>query len=248
MVSTQVKPKVDPVAKIIVNLGKYNLLPQLQREVIIDNAISSIKCTSEEIEAAYNQIIKTSKDTQGISASCQQSQKAKQQVIATVTRQLKIEKFKQATWGSEVPSYFISQKKKLDKVIYSEIVHKDEGVATEIYFRLLAREQSFTELGFEYLQSQDTNVYRVYDPIRSCPLDSKMAQILIKYQPGEVLRPIHCRDAYRVMRLEQILPAVLDESMHKQLLDELFEAWLAQGCNDSRYRKMMLQKLSSWTV
>lgn len=249
MISTQVKPQVDPVAKIIFSLGKYNLLPQLQREIMIDDAISPIKCTSDEIETAYQKIIKTtqSSNDQGLAASCQQSDQAKQQVIVSITRKLKIEKFKQQTWGSEIPSYFISQKKRLDKVIYSEIVHQDEGVATEIYFRLLGKEQSFTELAFEYLQSQEPNVYRVYDPIRVCPLDSKMAQILKKHQPGEVLRPIHCRNAYRVMRLEQIMPAVLNESMHCQLLDELFEAWLAKGCNEQHYRKLMLSQLSSWT-
>lgn len=250
MPSTQVRPQVDSVTKIVSKLGKYNLLPQLQREVIIDDAISSIKCTSDEVETAYQKLIKTTNNNteSDLAASCQQSDRAKKQVIDAIIRKLKIEKFKQKTWGQEISSYFISQKKRLDKVVYSEIVHPDEGVATEIYFRLLANEQSFIELAFEYLQSEDPDSYQVYDPIRVCPLNSQMAQMLIKHQPGTVLRPIHCRNVYHVMRLEKIIPAVLNKSMHCQLLDELFEAWLERGCNESHYRKLMLRQLTSWTM
>lgn len=250
MYSTQLKPKADPVTKIISNLGKYNLLPQLQREVIIDDAVSSIECTADEIETAYQKIINSSQKNSGqeISTSCKQSAAAKKQVCESIARKLKIAKFKQATWGKEVPAYFISQKKKLDRVVYSEIVHPDQGVATEIYFRLLAKEQSFTELAFEYLHRQNPDLHQVYNQIQMCPLNSPMGQTLIKYQPGDVLRPISCRNLYRVLRYEKILPAVLDESMHCQLLDELFETWIDQGCNDKHYRKMMLQQLSSWTA
>jgi len=243
----QTKAKAEPVTRIISSLGKYNLLPQLQREVMIDDAISSIQCSSEEIETAYQQIIKTKqmKSNEAFLTNCQQSETAKKQICESITRKLKITKFKQATWGQEIASYFISRKQNLDRVVYSEIVLENEGLATEIYFRLLGKEQSFTELAFEY---QKPDIYRVYDQMKTCPLDSKMAQLLIKYQPGEILRPINCNNVYRVIRFEQILPAVLDESMHHQLLDELYEAWLNQGCNEKHYRRMMLRELNSWTA
>ncbi|MEM6613334.1 MAG: peptidylprolyl isomerase [Cyanobacteria bacterium P01_C01_bin.72] len=248
MVSMQpTKAKAEPVTRIISSLGKYNLLPQLQREVMIDNAISSIQCTPEEVEVAYQKIMKTQqiKSDQTFLNNCQHSETAKKQICESITRKLKITKFKQATWGKEVASYYISRKQNLDQVVYSEIVLEDEGLATEIYFRLLGKEQSFSELAFEH---QKPEIYRVYEQIKKCPLTSKMAQLLVKHQPGELLRPINCNNVYRIIRFEQILPAILDESMHHQLLDELYESWLNQGCNDKRYRKMMLRELTSWTA
>ncbi|MEL6442186.1 MAG: peptidylprolyl isomerase [Cyanobacteria bacterium J06621_8] len=246
----QAEPKIDPVAKIIHHLGKYNLLSQIQQEVMIDDAISSIRCTAEELKTAYQEIFKTTENDQEskLATLCQQSEQAKQQVYASIIRKLKIEKFKQATWGAEISSYFISQKKKLDKVVYSEIVHPDEGVATEIYFRLLGKEQSFSELALEYLQNNKPQSYQPYEPIKLCTLDSQIGQLLIKHEPGHVLRPIHCGKSYRVLRFEKIIPAVLDHALHCQLLDELFQAWLDQGCNKPNYRQLLVHQLSSWTT
>lgn len=249
MYITPTKPKLDPVTKIVHSLGKYNLLPQIQREVMIDDVISWIECTTEELENAYHNLVKTTsnKSNSELAASCQENKQAKQRVINSLARKLKIEKFKQATWGDEVKSYFISQKKKLDKVVYSEIIHQDEGVATEIYFRLLSKEQSFTELALEYLQSQEPQNYRPYEPIKVCSLDSQVGQLLFKHEPGTVLRPIQCGNVYRVIRLEKIILAVLDQAMHRKLLDELFQAWLDQGCSNQHYRQLMLRQISTWT-
>ncbi len=246
----QTKPRIEPVTKIISSLGKYNLLPQLQREIMIDDAISSIGCTPQELETAYQKVIATMEATndQQLSKDFPQSYNAKKQIHASVTRKLKIEKFKQVTWGEEVSSYFISRKKNLDKIVYSKIAHEDEAVATEIFFRIMEKEKSFTQLALEYPQTPEADVNRIYDPIKVCSTDSKIAPLLLKIQPGEVLPPINCNNLFVVMRFEKIIPAVLDEEMRCRLLDELFENWLQERCNNQHYRKLMLQRLSSWVA
>lgn len=239
----QTKNKTEPITKIISTLGRYNLLPQLQREIMIDDAISSIKCTPQELETAYQKIIETTQNT-----NVQQNFSIQKQMHASITRKLKIDKFKEATWGEEVSSYFINRKKKLDKIVYSKIAHEDEAVATEIFFRILEKEKSFAQLALEYPQEPGADVNRIYDPIKVCSLDSHLAKLLLKRQPGEVLPPINCNNVFVVMRFEKIIPAVLDEAMRCRLIDELFEAWLNERCNNEHYRKMMLYKLSSWTA
>ena len=242
------KTKTEPITKIISSLGRYNLLPQLQREIMIDDAISSVKCTPQELETAYQEIMKTTQisSNQELTNSCQQNGIAKEQVIASINRKLKIDKFKEVTWGEEVSPYFISHKKKLDKIVYSKIAHKDEAVATEIFFRIMEKEKSFAQLALEYPQTPEANLNRIYDPIQVCSMDSKIAPLLLKIQPGEVLPPINCNNLFVVMRFEKIIPAVLDEGMRCRLLNELFENWLQERCNNEHYRKLMLQQLSSW--
>lgn len=244
----QTKTKIEPITKIISTLGQYNLLPQLQREIMIDDAISSITLTPQELEKAYQDIVETMESTceeKQLPKDFQQSQNARQKILESITRKLKIEKFKEATWGEEVSSYFISRKKKLDKIVYSKIVHEDEAVATEIFFRIMEKEKSFAQLALEYPQDPEANVNRIYDPIKVCCLDSQIAQLLLKRQPGEVLPPINCSGVYMVMRFERIIPAVLDQDMRCRLLDELFETWINERCNNEHYRKLMLQKLCS---
>jgi len=48
-----------------------------------------------------------------------------EQLEALATRELRISKFKQLTWGPKLESYFLSYKSQLDKVIYSVIRTKD---------------------------------------------------------------------------------------------------------------------------
>ncbi len=250
LITQQAQTKIEPVTRIISTLGRYNLLPQLQREVMIDEAISSIICTPQELETAYQEILERQQisDDQELPTGFQHSDIGMKQIIGSIARKLKIEKFKRATWGEEISAYFISRKKKLDKIVYSKIAHEDEAVATEIFFRIMAREKSFAQLALEYPQNPEANVNRIYDPIKVCSLDSHIAKLLLKRQPGEVLPPINCNNVFVVMRFEKIIPAVLDEAMRCRLMDELFETWLNEGCNNEHYRKLMLQKLSSWTA
>jgi len=216
----QTKTRIEPVTKIIASLGRYNLLSQLQREVMIDDAISSIEYTPQDLETAYQQIMKTTQTSgdQELYNGCQQSYDAQKQIHASI------------------------------KIVYSKIAHEDADVATEIFFRIREKEKSFAQLALEYPQDPEVHVNRIYDPIKVCSTDSKIAQLLLKIQPGEVLPPINCSDMFVVMRFEKIIPAVLDEGMRCRLLDELFENWLNERCNSEHYRKMMLHELNSWVA
>lgn len=240
----------DPVTKIVSTLSEYNLLPQLQREVIIDDAISSIECTEEEIEAAYQQMTEAVRGNNGqkLYDYFQQPGTNKKQTLEFVARKLKIDKFKQANWSAEVSSYFISRKKSLDKIAYSRIVHQDRGVATEIYFRLIEQEQTFTELARQYSQAQEANVYGIHNLVKVCTLDSELAPFLVNKKVGDILPPIDCHNVFLVLRIEQIIPAALDDQMHRQLLDELFEKWLKKQAGDRRSQKLILEKLGCGAV
>jgi parvulin-like peptidyl-prolyl isomerase len=45
-------------------------------------------------------------------------------------------------------------------------------------------------------------------------------------QPGQVWPPVQLGNWWVVVRLEQLLPAQLDELTRQHLLDELFQKWL----------------------
>jgi hypothetical protein len=65
---------------------------------------------------------------------------------ALATRGLRIEKFKQATWGRKLEAYFLKRKGQLDKAIYSLMRTKDLRLAQELYFRIQEGEQTFAEV------------------------------------------------------------------------------------------------------
>lgn len=139
-------------AEIIPLLAGYQLLPQLLQEVLIDRATALIELTSEEKAKSCQQFYEKNHITSETErrAWLMRHGMTLEQLESLATRELKIEKFKQATWGHQLESYFLSSKLKLDKAIYSLLRTKDAGIAQELYFRIKEGEQSFVECAREY--------------------------------------------------------------------------------------------------
>jgi hypothetical protein len=96
----QVGDRTITPAEIVPLLAGYRMLPQLWRELIIDSAIAPIELTSQEKAIALEQFaakhqLTTLAERQ---AWTRQYGMTLEQLEALATRELKIEKFKIATW------------------------------------------------------------------------------------------------------------------------------------------------------
>jgi parvulin-like peptidyl-prolyl isomerase len=216
--------------EIIPLLAEYRMLPQLFRESIVDQAIAPFTCTLEETASACQQFYQQNQLT---SESQRQIWLARrgmtlEHLEALAVRGLRVEKFKQATWGSKLESYFLKRKRQLDKVIYSLIRSKDRGMAQELYFRIQEGEQSFAEVAHEYSQGLEAQTGGLIGPIELSNSHPVVAQMLSTGQPGQLWPPIRLGEWVVIVRLERLLPARLDEPMRQRLLNELFEAWLQE--------------------
>lgn len=217
-------------AEIIPLLASYQMLPQLLRESIIDSAISPFSCTPEEINSAKVQFYQR----------CQLTSKAQQQawlerygispkhLEIITTRRLRIEKFKQATWGHKLESYFLQRKAQLDQVICSLIRTKDPGIAQELYFRIQAQEQPFAEAARQYSQGAEAQTGGIIGPAELGSLHPQLARLLQISEPGQLWSPKAIDEWLVVVQLEKLIPAQLNEFMRQRLLRELFEAWLQE--------------------
>lgn len=234
----QIGNRTITASELISLLATYQMLPQLQRELIIDEAIEQnshsekvvIECTPEEVAQAKQQFYaeKQFKNEEDIQVWIARQGLTPEQLEVITTRKLKIEKFKQATWGNKLESYFFQSKAKLDKVIYSLLRTQDVGIAQELYFRIQAKENSFADLAREYSLGPEAQTGGLVGPIELNALHPVMVQMLSSSQPGQILPPSRIADWFVILRLEKFIPAQLDEFMKVRLLNELFEAWLQE--------------------
>lgn len=214
---------------IVSLLANYQILAQLSREVFIDRAIESIGCISTEKERAIQQFYQQN----GLASDSDRDLWLKKhcmtlkQTETLAVRKFRIEKFKQATWGTKVGSYFLRRKKQLDKVVFSLIQTKELELAQELYFRLQAEEQSFSELAKQYSQGAESLTGGFVSPTELGNLPSTLAEILSRSQPGQIY-PISHGEWQMIVKLEKMIPAQLDRSMHQRLLNELFELWVTK--------------------
>ncbi|WP_339384028.1 glycosyltransferase [Fischerella sp. FACHB-380] len=216
--------------EIISLLSRYQLLPKLQQELIIDEAIASVTCTSEEQAKCYQDFCTQHQLTSEAERQdwLQQQGITETQFLDLATRNLRIEKFKQATWGSQLESYFSERKQQLDQVVYSLIRTRDAAAAQELYFRLLEDEQPFAEIAAKYSQGSEARTGGLIGPVSMSTPHPHLARILVASQPGQLSVPTRVGEWWIIVRLEKYMPARLDESMQQQLLNELFASWLKE--------------------
>lgn len=209
-------------------LAQYRLLPQLAKEIVIDQAIADITCTPEETTQARQQFYQRHQLT---NEAQQQAWLAHhgmtpEQLDKLSVRDLKIEKFKQLTWADQLDPYFVKCKGKLDRVVYSLIRTKDAGIAQELYFRIQEGENSLVELAREYSEGSEAQTGGLIGPVELNVPHPKISQILSASRPGQLSPPTKVGDWWIILRLEKYMSAQLDEMTKQRLLNELFQGWL----------------------
>jgi parvulin-like peptidyl-prolyl isomerase len=225
-------------ADIIPLLTKYQILPSLVKEMIVDQALTSVKCNQEEEKKAAEQLAQQYQITSDAThqAWLQQNGLTLQQFNAIAIRQFKLEKFKQTNWGEDLDSYFLQRKPQLDRVVYSLIRTADIGIAQEFYFRIQEGEESFAQLARENSQGPEAETDGLVGPVELHSIHPNLARMLSSVQPHQLLPPTQLGDWVVIVRLEKFLPAILDRVIQKKLLNERFQGWLQAEISSQEWR------------
>ncbi len=225
----QIGDRTVTATELLPLLIRYQLLPQLLRELLIDQAVENIECSAEETEQALHQFYEANQITDETAQTwAARNGMSTQQLENLATRPFRIEKFKQLTWGSKLESHFLTCKAQLDQVTYSLIRTAQPEIAQELYFRIQAGEQSFTELARQYSQGPEAETGGLLGPVPLTQPHPAIAEKLFRSQPGQLLPPSKIGEWYVILRLEKLIPAQLDAPTRQRLLDELFEEWIEQ--------------------
>ncbi|MDZ7962122.1 MAG: peptidylprolyl isomerase [Aulosira sp. DedQUE10] len=224
----QVGNDIFQAEELLSLLNRYQLLPQVLRAKVIDEAIASFDCTEAEYLGAianFRQRYQLSSEEEQ-QVWLQKNQLTEAIMHEVAIRPILIKKFQMEMWGNKLESYFLHRKTDLDQVVYSMIRTQDEGLAQELYFRIVEEERSFATIAQQYSQGSEAQTGGVVGPVPLSQPHPIIQKILFASQPGQLWKPQLIAEWYVIIRLEQLLPAQLDEAMQQHLLDELFETWI----------------------
>lgn len=211
-------------------LAQYQLLPRLAREILIDEAISEIDCTPEEQGQALTQFCQQSQITneEQLQAWLTQAGMTQEQLNNFVTREIKLEKFKQAKWNHQLESYFLESKSQLDRVVYSLIRTKEAGIAQELYFRIQEGESQFVDLAREFSEGGEAQTGGLIGPVELNVPHPRIVQLLTTLPAGKLSPPTMIGEWWVILRLEKYLASQLDDNLRQRLRNDLFQKWLTQ--------------------
>ncbi|AFY73836.1 parvulin-like peptidyl-prolyl isomerase [Synechococcus sp. PCC 7502] len=222
--------------ELIERVVNYGMIPQLVREIIIDQVTANIEITQDEGKLALQQALQqlnidsNEKLEQWLRYHCMSMNQLELRAI----RALKLTKFKQQKWESKVNFTFLERKQNLERVIYSLIRTKDFCTAQELYFRINEGEQPFDQLAREYSMGPEAETGGLVGPVKLASIDPTLGKILRSIDVGKIHIPTVIGDWIILVRLEKILPAKLDSAMKQRLIDENFNKWL----EDSIHQKI----------
>lgn len=140
----------------------------------------------------------------------------------------KLEKLKFLLTETKITEYFMERKVFLDRVIISRIVVDTQELAEELKTQI-EEGASFEQIAKEYSVADDRMVNGMMGPVSRGTMPDKLRAAIDVATPGELVGPAEIEGRYGLFRLEQFLPASLEDSQLQQVLqNELFEQWLVE--------------------
>ncbi len=227
----EVDNQVYTAEDLVPLLTQYQMLPKLAQEILTDKAIAEIKCSEAENTQIFEQFCQQNQLTseEQVQQWLNKQGLNREQLQNLITKKLRIDKYKEETWGDQVDAHFIKRKSQLDRVVYSLIRVEKPEVAQELYFRIKDNENTFSALAMEYSQGTEAQTGGLIGPVEINAPHPKIAQILATCQPGQLVPPTRVGEWIVIIRLENYLSAKLDNPMRQRMLDELFGRWLNEA-------------------
>ncbi|MDH6097933.1 peptidylprolyl isomerase [Anabaenopsis sp. FSS-46] len=146
----------------------------------------------------------------------------------SIALNFKLEKLKVLITEAKISEYFIERKIFLDRVIVSRIIVEDLEIAEELQSQI-AEGGSFEQLAKEYSLAEDRMVNGMMGPVSRGTIPDQLRAVFDIATPGQVVGPIEIEGRYGLFRVEEFLPASLEDiQLQQSLQNELFEKWLVE--------------------
>ncbi len=210
--------------RVCQHLSTSQFLPQLLREIVIDEALAQWERATEPQLAEGDTRVEGWDIVDGELALPEGINEPVTMAIAT--RVQKLQDFKQDVWGAKLGSYYLSRKSQLDRIICSVMQVENEETAQELFFRVQSGGKSFAELAFKYSQGAEARDGGKLGPIPVANLHPEIYRQVTHLQLGQLSPLFIIAPFYMFVRLEELIPARFDDDLRTFLLDELFEKWI----------------------
>ena len=149
-----------------------------------------------------------------------------QALEAQILRPLRLLRHGQRHFRPKAEARFLERKTELDRVVYSLLRLKDQGLARELFLRIDEDAASFADLAAAYAEGPEQSTRGIVGPVALTQAHPALADRLRTASPGQLLEPFRIEGWWVVVRLEQLTPATFDQATASQMTQELLDQWL----------------------
>ncbi len=212
-------------------LKTEGILDRLARNAVVATILDTVTFQDDEVPAVIARL------WDGVEAPPPQAlahdwkQEVPEQQLPVVLQrwdELRRQKFVDQTYSQYVDTYFLERRADLETVVYGMIRTRNQGVAEEIYLKIIDDGVDFSELAQIHSLGDERYTHGLVGPMAISQPHPSIRQVLDTLQVGETAPPLRIDPWVLILKMEHRQPAQLNESVRQQLLLEMFEVDLAQ--------------------
>jgi hypothetical protein len=207
---------------------QQGVAPRLARAWVIDELVRSIPLDADR----ERQLIRTWVEQQGVQSEeeldrwLEHQRLLRSDLPVLATQQERLARFCQERWGEDVEVQFLRRKADLDQAVYSLLRVSNQTLADELHHRVRDDGADFGCLAQQYAEGRERFSRGVIGPLPITAAHPEISSRLRVGQPGQLWPPFPVDRFWVLLRLEEHIPARLNDETRSRMMDELFEAWL----------------------
>jgi parvulin-like peptidyl-prolyl isomerase len=134
----------------------------------------------------------------------------------------------------DLASYFLENQTSLDRVVLSRIVVETVDLATDLKAQLEQQASDFSQLARQHSIAAEAIVGGLMGVGYRGQLSEGIRASIDAAQLGQIVGPLAIEGRFWLMRVDQILPAVLEGETKLELQNHLFKRWLTEKLQNTQ--------------
>jgi len=142
---------------------------------------------------------------------------------------LRLQKVLEDRYGERVEAHFLERREDLEQVVFRLMRLPHQGLAEELYLRLVDDDASFGDLASRYSVGDESFTRGIVGPMDMAQLHPTRRGVLRTLAVGELHPPFLLEQSILLVRVQHRRAATLNEAMRHRLLEELLQPDLQAG-------------------
>ena len=129
-------------------------------------------------------------------------------------------------WGHRLNGLFLQRKDWLDQASCRLLRVKQQGLALEIYHRLLNEEATFEEMSQQFGVGPERYHGGLYKLQPLINLPGGLVKLLRNLESGELTKPMRMAEQFGIVQLSDFVPAIHGEASSLKILELELQLWV----------------------
>jgi len=213
-------------------LHQQGILPALARDLALQALRRGVRFGPQEQQEVVSQVCAGMAHTPPASLEGDWIASLPEPLQATARQRwdhLRLQKALEDRYGERVEAHFLERREDLEQVVFRLMRLSQQGLAEELYLRLVDDDASFGDLASRYSVGDESFTRGIVGPIDMAQLHPTLRGVVRPLAVGELHPPFLLDQSIVLVRLEHRRAATLHEGMRHRLLQELLQPDLQAG-------------------